>query len=417
MLDFTPRAHPFAVLLLCASQLDAQLPTGTDWVVPSGSQLVYDTSHGPLELHSLTIEAGATLRVEGPQAFVLRALEFVHLEGVLDCSGFDAAPVALGSSTRAPELGAPGGPGGGAGGTASWTLDGSTAHGSAGASGSGVQAGQKAGGRGGESTFALFAGGENRAGGGGGGRLAADLLYPGFGPAQVGDLAQAGKDGDPLSTGAMSQQGPAQGGLPGTSPVFRDATNANDFWGVLDGGPSFGLIVGEAAWPVGGSGGGAGGDASTTEVFPMPVWQPVKESKGAGGGGGGGVCLLSTPQLIVGGGGRILARGGAGASGEGPGPKGATGGASGGGSGGWIVLQTDLLDLSHSQPACLNAMGGAGGTASDPQLGLSGSGGNGGPGVIQVHLDPTTGVLLLPPGASLHSRGLPDPLQLLPLLP
>lgn len=405
-------------LSLCLTLLSTPL-TAQDVVIPSGSSVWYDTERGPVRVDSLTIESGARLHVRGSLPFWLEASDSIVIHGELDCSGEDAADVFTLNTTSQPEPGAAGGPGGGAGGTGSRGTSTSTPQGSQGrapASSLGL-----AGGGGGETTFALGVLPDNRrAAGGGGGVLGpVQLEHPDLEhPSNRGMIAQRGGDGAPAGLGALSQLSPAAGGSVGVSG-FVDGNDGNDFWGRrLDTSASPPqVIAGELLRPIAGQGGGAGGDAVNSSVFPPLSFDPGGDEKGAGGGGGGGLCVLRTQELVVHSGGRILADGGHGGSGENTQFMDRIGGSSGGGSGGMIIIQAELLDLHAASSEALSARGGYGG-ASAVTSPLSHAGGDGGPGLIQLHTpDGTLAAVTLPAAMGLDDLSAPNALVMLPAFP
>ena len=200
---------------------------------------------------------------------------------------------------------------------------------------------------------------------------------------------------------------PPKGGAIGTA-VFTDASADNDFFGrkVVTG---VGEIVGELAAPRAGQGGGAGGDAHRSGVWPMVPFINNLIDKGCGGGGGGGLAILLARTIRVGSEGRLSADGGTGGFGENTSGINCIGGGSGGGSGGMIVLQAELIDLSQVQPGAFSALGGLGGPGANNFLRAEGGGGHGGPGLIQFHVpngDPMN--VLLPIGTFLGQISSPE---------
>ena len=379
-----------------------------DFVVSAGETVFYDTTSGPLLVRDLVIEEGGTLRVQGPNAFFVRARRQVVVDGVLDLSGFDAKDVATLNTGNQLELGGAGGPGGGTGGSASTILTDSTPAGSAGSD----DAAAALGGGGGESGFAPQTLGDEarRPAGGGGGALALDQPESDdpSDPDNDGLVAEPGVDGDAQASGAQTSLPPAKGGAAGT-PVFVDGDPSNDFFGTrLD--ENGDLVLGELSRPLGGRGGGGGGDALPSSVFPTPNWTPASDEKGGGGGGGGGLGIVFTRELKVGALGQIKADGGQGARGENTLFLNSIGGNGGGGSGGYLVLQALTIDLSEASDSALRAVGGLGGV--DAGGTLDGDGGNGGPGVIQLHTPGGAGIVL-PAGQTLADVSRPDAWSLL----
>ena len=385
-----------------------------DWIIPAGTVVQYQTDpfSSPLFFNRVVIEPGATLRVQGswPLSLVCAELE-VH--GTLEASGDDSLGVLTLNTTNQPEVGALAGAGGGDGGTGSAATNASTALGGPGSpslfTGSGI------GGFGGESSFGLGGTDVRRGAGGGGGRLAADdpqVNVP-LDPQNLGYVATDGFDGGPLGTSAFTLQGPARGGTAGDS-YFVDSDPTNDFWGlqVL---PSGASVRGEARRPTGGRGGGAGGDASSTAVFPSP-FVPTGDEKGAGGGGGGGLVLIKARRIVIGSEGRIRADGGDGGGGENTFFFDRVGGGSGGGSGGWIALDALEFDLSLASEDAITALGGRGGVGRQDRHDVVGAGGNGGPGVVQLHtVDGSASSIALPVGRSVEDLTAPNAYLLLPI--
>ena len=358
---------------------------------------------------NVRIEAGATLRVQGPNAFFLHAKGSFEIDGLVDLSGLDRPDVATLGTGNQPEVGAAGVAGGGFGGVGSFLTTTSTPMGGAGFGAFG-QVGL--GGGGGEAGYGLGPTDAFRGGGGGGGALGPDLPAQAL-PGLVGILPQSGYDGGQIATGAVFGLNPPQGGQRGLG-AFVDGDASNDFWGLrLD--PVTGVVtVGELRRPRAGSGGGAGGDSVKTSTFPPLPWSPLTDKKGNGGGGGGGLGLMKARLVRLGSAGAIRADGGDGGAGESVLFLDHVGGGSGGGSGGYLVLQGAHFDLSQASADCLSAVGGAGGEGKSGAGSMS-AGGDGGAGVIQLHyLHP--GALILPSGSTLAELSIPDAHQLLPIL-
>ena len=391
-----------------------------DLIVPSGTSMTYDTSAGgPLVLGRFEIEENATLVVTGARPFTVVAAD-VRIDGTLQASGVDSPGVLTLNTTNVPELGASGVAGGGSGGVGSPAVAQSSPAGGPGWSAYDLAAGvSNGGGGGGESTFNPMSSmsGARRGAGGGGGALAADRpAVPGapFAPENIGLIAHGGMDGSPLGFGAQSGTPVAQGGASGT-PLFSDGDPTNDFWGrMLVGGT---VRVGEVRRPEPGRGGGAGGDAINSTVFPPTPFTASGDEKGAGGGGGGGLVAIAARRVVIGSTGQILANGGAGGGGENTIFFDRIGGGSGGGSGGWIILDALEIDLSEAGSESIQAIGGRGGVGRHNVFDQEGAGGNGGPGVIQLHT-PSGGMgeIVLGSGASLSDIATPGPYVLLPAL-
>ena len=385
-----------------------------DVVVGAGETLLFDTSHGPVLVRSLTIETGGVVRVIGSQPLLFEARRSIVIHGLLDLSGFDAMDVATLNTGHIPEPGGPPGPGGGQGGVGSWITDNSTPHGGQGF-GSFMTADQ--GGHGGESAYSSNMDQHTRRpGGGGGGVLAADQPVSGNpdDPANDGLVAEGGRNGHALSTGCGTDLSPAAGGAPATA-VFVDGDPTNDFWGRKPVAGS-GVLRGELAGPMAGRGGGAGGDALPSDRFPTANWTISSDEKGGAGGGGGGLSLIATRHFVLGPAGHVRADGGDGGRGENILFLDSIGGNGGGGSGGFLVIQALTIDLRTAGDNALTALGGLGATDLPNWSAGEGDGGNGGPGVIQLHT-PGARNVLLPPGKELSDLSSPDAHSLLPFLP
>jgi hypothetical protein len=383
-------------------------------VIPAGQTIVHTTTRGWVRVNSLHIEDGATLRIEGPYPFAVRATTEIRVDGKLDISGRSSAGVLTLNTGNIPELGATGTAAGGRGGVGSMLLTQSTLFG-----GDGLSRYHAAGvGRGGESALAmssLASLDSRRPGGGGGGVLGPDrpIVADPLNPANIGLIAQNGWAGDPNGMGATTLISPAPGGASGMTP-FLDGDTTNDFWGIRLDPISAALTAGELTRPVAGSGGGAGGDALTSMGSPG-TWSPLSDEKGAGGGGGGGLgVLVSDALFVIGPAGLICANGGNGGGGENTNFFNRVGGGSGGGSGGYLVLQAAVMDQSQAAPQAISALGGRGGVGRNDQHDTINAGGNGGPGIIQIHVPASQQPLLNTNPLLLVAS--PPAIELLPIL-
>ncbi len=401
-------ALPFAFLApLCTPQAGV-FP---DWTIPAGQTVEFNAGAGLVEVHDLTIEAGARLRFVGRAPVNLRVHGRLRIDGTLDDSGSGFSTgfgVVTFNTTNLQEPGRVGGPGGGGGGTGNVINFASSPAGGAG--------GGPSGGLGGESAFALLSDVLRRPGGGGGGAFAAalPLVHPDpFHPSNNGRAARAGANGSPGASSAVHPLAAPLGGAAGASP-FVDADPANDFWGRRIDPISHLLVTGELAAPRGGSGGGAGGNSVWSAVFPNPNWSPTADEKGAGGAGGGGLLIVRAQLVEVGPLGRVTVDGGRGGTGENTSGLNCIGGGSGGGSGGMFVLSARRVDLSAASNACLSALGGDGGRGADNQSSGVGGGGDGGPGLIQLHLANGIQDVVLPAGRTLADLSVPEAYVLLP---
>ena len=445
-----------------------------DWCVPSGQYVIFDTTTstvlggphcaastaktfvgGVVDVRHFLIEPGASLRVLGPNPFLLRASGTVRIEGTLDLSGNSNPGVLTLNTTSVAEPGAPGQAGGGRGGTGSPRTTASSPRGDPGFGAYNLPAAGGGGGETGWDNTSLASLHLRRGAGGGGGVFGPDQRQT-LGPASVyGVMDQAflGLDAEPGfsnpsgSYGAVTGASGPHGGRPGPSP-FVDGNPSNDFYGPALELSTGSVLTGELPVPWAGAGGGGGGDASYVAgggTFPPVPFVPTGDEKGAGGGGGGGSLeIQALGDIVFGPAGRILCRGGSGGGGENTIFLNRVGGGSGGGSGGHVILQTaGRIDFSRVQPglvpgqlaAGILATGGQGGAGRNDLGGatvgapgqlethpaldacppgypaggpnacwgpVEGAGGDGGPGVVQLHtrtgLDPSHPSILLPAG-------------------
>lgn len=419
---------------------------------------------GVLDIADLVVAPGAVLKIEGPNPLVVLARGRVLIQGRLLVDGTSSAGVVTLNTTSIPEPGAPGQAGGGRGGTGSPLTGASSSSGEAGWSALNFA---QTGGQGGEAGWSSSTNKNARRGaGGGGGSLGANVAAPvgssgAFQQARVGFDAEPGFDNLSASNGALSGPGSARGGAVGSRP-FRDASAANDFYGIaLDAAGN--QVVGELVRPWAGAGGGGGGDASFAPAgsYPPP-FLPTGDEKGAGGGGGGGSCqILALERIVFGVDGLISARGGNGGGGENTIFLDRVGGSSGAGSGGHVILQSavhiDLrakIGVALSNPLdnrwAIDTRGGQGGAGANdlggarltsngsaettpnldacppgyPQSGanacaghVDGTGGDGGPGIVQLHTplgvvgtDPASADILVASAVALDQLCAPAPL-------
>ncbi len=345
--------------------------------LPQFSQLAVN---GRLDVRDLFIPATSSLRISGPNTAIIYATGDVTVNGRLSVDGGNAKSVFTLNTPTQPETGAAGNGGGGAGGTGSYLTTQVTPRGG---NGFGAFGAPNLGGEGGESGWNTGADTGRRPGGGGGGVLGHDQRVE-FNGVLCGDQTRIGLDVESGFAGvntATSSQGPhyPYGGHEGPSPFGILPGVENDFYGtkIADfGTASQSVVTGELATPVPGTGGGAGGDATSLdagETYPPAELINTRQDKGAGGGGGGGaLTILALGDIIIGANGSITARGGHGNGGENTGGVNRIGGGSGGGSGGYIVLQSaGRVDLSAgaASVAKLDARGGQGGDGAGGQGG------------------------------------------------
>jgi len=431
--------------------------------IPTGNLTIVG---GVVDVRNFYLEEGGSLKIEGPNPFVLLASGDVWIRGTMNASGNSSLGVGTLNTTNIPEPGAPAHAGGGRGGTGSPLTTVSSPRGGNGFGAFGVA---DAGGQGGETGWSTSSNLDQRRGaGGGGGRLGPDIAItlPGVGPL---DQRRIGYDAEPGFSNALGSNG-AITGAPGPfggaiapSP-FSDPDPLNNYFGVQFNDTTSQITVGEFTRPWAGSGGGAGGDAAQvpTGTFPGP-WTPAGDEKGAGGAGGGGsVHVLALGSVLFGDQGRLIVRGGVGGGGENTIYLNRVGGGSGGGSGGHVVIQTagkvdfrakPAVNLANANDSnwAINVLGGQGGAGAQdigggiqsttgqketspvtdacpgpsiyPTSGtngcrglVNGAGGDGGPGLIQLHTSAgtvgsaTSNDIVVPIGVALDVLCAPAPL-------
>ena len=336
-----------------------------DWHIPPGVEFILDTNsttitggpggeptsqqaviNGVVNVRNLFVPANSSLRIQGPNICTILATGEVTIEGVVSVNGASNRGVGTLGTANLPEPGASGNGGGGRGGTASFLTNQSTPRGGQADGALGQSTG---GGQGGESCYATGGVAARRAAGGGGGAFGPDVFYAFDG--QPDPLVRCqeliGLDGEPgfgggvePGKGAESQSDRAQGGAMGRRPFF-DESDENDFFGKLLTAQGD-LIIGELDRVWAGGGGGAGGDAVTSDTFPLVPFTPAGDEKGSGGGGAaGGLRILALgPIEVRGPTGSVTATGGQGGGGENTNGFNRVGGGSGGGSGGHLVFSS-----------------------------------------------------------------------------
>jgi len=368
---------------------------------------------GILNVRHMRIAPGVTLRVLGPNPVVIQATGSIIIEGTIDATGFDSQDVATLNTGNQFEEGGAGVAAGGKGGTGNFLTTTSTPQGG---NGLGAFNTPNLGGFGGESGYDTTAStnvDRRRPGGGGGGAFGANE-----GAASLTSLlvANAGRNGGALATGAITGLLVPKGGLVGLRPFF-DGSSTNDFFGRLFNSVTGAITIGELDQPWAGQGGGAGGNACAGPTFPTPNWTISSDEKGAGGGGGGGSLLMQALDRIkIKGAGRIMVDGGDGGAGENTIGLNHVGGGSGGGSGGHLILQAGKkIDFSASTiNDSLTSKGGRHGNGQTTAADSTDSGGSGGPGIIQLHTLAGASDIVLPAAKTLAQMTAPDALLLVP---
>ena len=337
-----------------------------DWE-PDGAEVVLRTdeqtlryTNGPdrtfrggvLHVRNLRIRQGQLVRGIGPNPLVLVVDGDARIDGVLSASGANGASLAVLGQYRGvgdvtppqsggshgepnePPRGPSGGPAGGAGGS---YAAGTVLHAAApGWSAPGTDSGGGGSGQVGCDPCARSSGG-----GGGAAATVGDPWFPSAPGTGSAFPQRAGHGGFGCAGEAGASTRTLVGGIAGTS-MFRDAATTNDFWGDAFE-PRLGIRRrGELAAPVGGSGGGAGGNRPIDgNCASEPHWS------GEDGGGGGGVLVLQVRgTLTVGSTGRIEANGGNGY--RRAHPLGDWVGGGGGGAGGTVVLMAGEAIVLHA---------------------------------------------------------------------
>jgi hypothetical protein len=290
--------------------------------VPAGTVLDLETAfpgrNGTYQFESVSIQG--TLTTSGTAGVRLLSRGDVSVEGTIDFNGGDGA-AGPAMDTTAPVPGGTGRGGGGNGGIANRNPGMLTVP--TNGRGSGPNASIGGGFAGNDSHIGIANPVPQRVGCGGGGGS-----YGGLGINGNTDCANAG----------------ASGSLRGS--FYGDPAIAN---------------------PLGGSGGGAGGNAALISTPATPFPNLVSHAGGSGGAGGGALLVECTGTFLLAGTGRIFLNGGSG--GPGGGPAGGKGGDGAGGSGGAFRVQAPSIALLD--PAEVRALGG--GTA-QPTSGRGGLG-------------------------------------------
>jgi hypothetical protein len=309
---------------------------------------------------SITIAAGATLRITGPHAVALLSAGSAEIAGTIDLAGGQGTSGSVNTA----------GPGGaaGAGGFSGGAISGGCASGTGGGQGPGPGNAGSCGGTGGRGMDGAATGGGGGGGGsgcGGGGGAGGTHVVAGndgaMGAAGTNTTGSVGA-GTGGGTGGMSCTGSTPGGTP-NGFVFDSSLNPIA-GGSGGGGGGFGGFQG-----FGGRGGGSNGGAGGSGGF--------SGGGGGGGGGGGAIVLCAAGGVTLAG--QIRANGGLGGVGSGAGTAamgtsggvtsmtaagggggaGASGagGGGGGGAGGAVYVQAPSVDFSGT----LNTNGGLGG--------------------------------------------------------
>ncbi|MCK6459927.1 MAG: hypothetical protein L6Q95_08540 [Planctomycetes bacterium] len=338
-----------------------------------GGPLTYDNPEPfDLQLSSLTVSAGGTLKIIGRNPPILRVRGIAQIAGTVDVSGGDGVVGGGGSAA--------GGVGGVAGFTGGNTKRPGTCTGYC---------------PGGANDFLVYLNACASA------KANEPHSLNGFGPGRgyaggtgytydyTNDLTQGGGTGgggaSHATLGGRGEDLKNIGGAVGTGGNPTDTNCGIRPDGVIGVRGESGPVYGDRELAIillGGSGGGGGGS--------MANWNtPKTQAGGSGGGGGGSVSIVASGPILVGSGAIIDASGGAGGNGRivvqsQPNSWQSTSGGGGGGAGGSIsLISGDTISITGG---LLDARGGAGGLRSDVGTGLNcnacNAGGNGGRGYI-----------------------------------
>ncbi|HEX5138970.1 MAG TPA: hypothetical protein VFY93_18510 [Planctomycetota bacterium] len=339
-----------------------------------GGLVTYDNPEPfDLQLSSLTISSGATLKFVGKNPPIVRVRGVAQISGTLDVSGDDGA---VGGGSVA--AGGAGGVGGFTGGNTKRPAGACTGYCPGGANdfivylNSCAVAAQNAPhslnglgpGRGyaGGTGYTYDYSNDLTQGGGTGGGGASHATKGGVGEDVKNTSGATGTGGNPTDTNCGVRPDGVIGVRGQAGPTYGDRELA--------------VIL------LGGSGGGGGGS--------MANWNtPKTQAGGSGGGGGGSISIVASGAILVSSGGVINATGGTGGNGRivvqsQPNSWQSTSGGGGGGAGGSIsLISGDAITVTGG---LLDARGGAGGLRSDVGTGLScnacNAGGPGGKGYI-----------------------------------
>jgi len=286
----------------------------------------YTVLGGVFVFRNVHIKPGVLVRGTGSRPMVWIVLGNVTVDGHLRLDGADGASVTSVGSANYP---APPGLGMCSGGDGGRGSPSTTSQSPAGEAGFGPWQVTGGGGGGGSLALVSLCG---RGSGGGGGAFAThgDPYYKAKGLG-TSFIQQYGFGG----FGCVGPSGSPARALPGGSVAlspFIDARLDNNFLGVGFNVQRGNFIQGELRQPMGGSGGGAGGDLAAQ--LGNLNWT-ANHKAGAGGGGGGALVILAAGKITVSG--RISADGGNGGGGERGGNNELSGGG-GGGAGGMIAL-------------------------------------------------------------------------------
>jgi len=338
-----------------------------------GGPVTYDNPEPfELQLASLTVSSGATLKFVGVNPPMVRVRGIAQISGTVDVSGTDGT---VGGGSAAA---------GGVGGVAGFTGGNTTRPGTC----TGYCPG-------GANDFIVYLNSCAAA--------AANAPHSrnGFGPGRgyaggtgytydySNDLTQGGGTGgggaSHATKGGIGEDLKNTNGSPGSAGNPTDTNCGIRPDGVIgvrgESGPTYGDRE-LAVILLGGSGGGGGGS--------MANWNtPKSQAGGSGGGGGGSISIVASGPILVSSGGVIDASGGSGGNGRivvqsQPNSWQSTSGGGGGGAGGSIsLISGDTITVTGG---LLDVRGGLGGLRSDVGTGLScnacNAGGNGGKGYI-----------------------------------
>ncbi len=361
----------------------------TNGLPPAGIRTIDPPEATEFDFATITVGAGATLKIVGVNPVRLLSSGLVQISGTIDASGSDGDMASLPPNAATGGIGlnaqgGVGGPGGFDGGFARTgrRAGGTTSFGGCNSLDAWVNV---AGGRPAQFPNSFKGDGPGRGNAGG-----ENFLVNQQDSVSIGSPSGSGGGGASHASAGTFGEDRFNGGSGGAMGSPIGSFGKCSRWGIANSGVigvrgAPGPVYGdrEALDNTGGSGGGAGG--------AMNGWNQTQNAVGSGGGGGGGggfLEILAAGSINVNG--KIDVSGGAG--GDGDFWKWTnqnwtvTTGAGGGGSGGTLSLVSgDGIDLTGGM---LDASGGAGGIRSVPDSGYSGAcnscnaGGDGGTGFI-----------------------------------
>ncbi len=391
---------------------DKELILNTDFtqVVPKQG-IPYTVSGGIFEFRNILIPEGVQVRGQGTNPLVFLATGTVEVRGVLSVDGGNGDRV---DTLASANFSTPGGIGvcqGGKGGQGSPVTVTSSKKGDDGFGPNNTPSG---GGKGGHSAY----GGSTSTcyGAGGGGGSYTTKGDPKYLASSFTQMTGKGGDGG-LYDAVLGPNSTPKGGEPGPV-VWTDKDPDNNFYGrdvrTINGRDT--IVIGELKAPLGGQGGGGGGDRIPASTVPNPGFPA--DNKGGGGGAGGGVLIIKAiGPIIVTKTGRITANGGNGGGGEAAGSCNQGGGGAGGAGGTVILMSAQKIQIEAKDSASIQnglfpvsadggvgttgTYGGGGGFSSKyprRNIGRPNRGGFGGMGLVELFAPDPVNNIVIPQG-------------------